>query len=75
DFRARFGRDPGPFALVGHRAMRSVLRAIDGAAGDPGERRRVVDAFFATRPLAEAASSPFFLARRAGGRTRYEPLD
>ncbi|HVL96730.1 MAG TPA: hypothetical protein VM266_12795, partial [Solirubrobacteraceae bacterium] len=47
DFRARFGRDPGPFALVGHRAMRSVLRAIDGAAGDPGERRRVVDAFFA----------------------------
>ena len=46
-FRSRYGRAPGRFAAYGYEAMAVVLDAID-RAGDPLDRRSVIDAFFAT---------------------------
>jgi len=45
-YRAAFGRDPGPYAALGHAAMTRVLDAI-AAAGDAANRRQaVIDAYF-----------------------------
>jgi hypothetical protein len=45
DFEARFGRPPGPYALLGHEAMRRVLSAIRGAGRRATYRQRIIDAF------------------------------
>jgi branched-chain amino acid transport system substrate-binding protein len=50
-FRARFGREPGPYAAIGHAAMRSVLDAIARAGAHAGSRQTVIDAFFRRAPL------------------------
>jgi branched-chain amino acid transport system substrate-binding protein len=48
-FRAKFGRQPEPYALYAYEAMQAALQAVR-AAGDEGNvRRAVVDAFFAIR--------------------------
>jgi branched-chain amino acid transport system substrate-binding protein len=46
-FRARFGRSPGPYSVLGYDAMRLALQAI-ARAGDRGAHRAaVIRAFFA----------------------------
>jgi branched-chain amino acid transport system substrate-binding protein len=50
DFRARFGRAPGPYAAVGYEAMRQVLAAIERAGPEAARRRTVIEAFFAAGP-------------------------
>jgi ABC-type branched-subunit amino acid transport system substrate-binding protein len=68
DFRARFGRTPGPNAAVGHAAMTAVLDAIAKAGSHANERQAVIDAFFAGRPR----SAPAFTAYRLRqGRREY----
>jgi len=47
-FRARFGRDPGPYAAVGYEAMRSILAAIARAGDRAASRQAVIDAYFDT---------------------------
>jgi ABC-type branched-subunit amino acid transport system substrate-binding protein len=44
-FRKRFGRAPGPPAVLGYEAMRSVLDAIGRAGEDARSRQRVIDAY------------------------------
>lgn len=46
DFRARFGREPGPYAPIGYEAMRSVLAAIAAAGDRANNRQAVIDAYF-----------------------------
>jgi branched-chain amino acid transport system substrate-binding protein len=46
-FSDAYDRPPGRFAAYGYEAMASVLDAID-RAGDPLDRKSVVDAYFAT---------------------------
>jgi branched-chain amino acid transport system substrate-binding protein len=46
-FRSAYDREPGRFAAYGYEAMALALDAID-RAGDPLDRKSVVDAFFAT---------------------------
>jgi branched-chain amino acid transport system substrate-binding protein len=48
-FARVYGRRPGPYAALGYAAMQSVLAALRRAAADDraGERRRVLEAFFA----------------------------
>lgn len=45
-FRDAYDRSPGRFAAYGYEAMASVLDAVD-RAGDPLDRKSVVDAYFA----------------------------
>jgi branched-chain amino acid transport system substrate-binding protein len=45
-FRERYGRAPGPYAIVGYRAMGAVLDAIERAGGRAGYRQAVIDAYF-----------------------------
>lgn len=72
DFRATFGREPGPWAQVGYDAMRSVLAAVDRAGPRAAGRRALIDAYLAGRP---PVRSGFQLARRTpGGGVVYEPL-
>jgi ABC-type branched-subunit amino acid transport system substrate-binding protein len=66
DFRARFGRPPGPYAAVGHAAMNAVLDAIAAAGSEANERQAVIDAFFAGRPR----DAPAFTAYRLRGARR-----
>jgi branched-chain amino acid transport system substrate-binding protein len=75
-FAAEFGRRPGPYAVLGWRAMRSVLDAMDRAGERSNVRRAVIDAWFERRPMptpwhAEAASrvgrSSWLPRRSAGG--------
>ncbi len=47
-FRERYERDPGPYAIVGYRAMRGVLGAITQAGDRAGYRQAVIDAYFAS---------------------------
>jgi branched-chain amino acid transport system substrate-binding protein len=49
-FRAEFGRPPDPYAVLGWRAMRSVLAAMDRAGRRSGVRRAVIDAWFEAPP-------------------------
>ncbi len=48
DYRARFGGQPGAYALYGYEAMSVVLDAIRRAGARGNERQSVIDAFFAT---------------------------
>jgi branched-chain amino acid transport system substrate-binding protein len=48
-FKAKYGKDPEPYAIYGYEAMSVVLNAIK-AAGDKGnDRAEVVKAFFNTK--------------------------
>ncbi len=60
-FRERYDREPGPYAIVGYRAIRGVLAAIAQAGDRAGYRQEVVDAYFA-----EAGPPAPFTARRPG---------
>jgi ABC-type branched-subunit amino acid transport system substrate-binding protein len=60
-FRTAFGRDPGPYAVIGYRAMRSVIAALD-RVGAKNPRRQAVTAAFRPPP------SLGFSAYRADGR-------
>jgi branched-chain amino acid transport system substrate-binding protein len=60
-FREAFGRGPGPYALMGYEAMRSVIAAIDSVGGRDSRRQAVIAAF---RPPPVRA----FTAYRADGR-------
>lgn len=66
EYRERFGADPGPYAAVGHAAMRSLLRdGIARAGARANERGRVIDAYAgAPRP------SPRWSAYRLKGARR-----
>ena len=77
-FRTRFEREPGPYAAVGHAAMRSVLDAISRAGARAGSRQAVIDAYFRRPPLdtvigplafspTGALASPRFSAYRLQG--------
>jgi ABC-type branched-subunit amino acid transport system substrate-binding protein len=44
-FEAAFGRPPGPYAVVGYDAMKSVIAAIDAAGGRDTRRQAVIDAY------------------------------
>jgi branched-chain amino acid transport system substrate-binding protein len=49
EFKAKYGKDPEPYAIYGYEAMSVTLEAIK-AAGDKGkDRQAVVDAFFKTK--------------------------
>jgi branched-chain amino acid transport system substrate-binding protein len=49
EFKAKYGKDPEPYAIYGYEAMAVTLEAIK-AAGDKGnDRQSVVDAFFKTK--------------------------
>jgi ABC-type branched-subunit amino acid transport system substrate-binding protein len=51
-FEDRFARAPGPYAWLGHEAMRRVLGAIRAAAPRSTYRQRIVDAYAsAAQPL------------------------
>ena len=45
-FLARYGRRPGPYAVLGWRAMRRVLEAIEGAGERANRRQAVIRAYF-----------------------------
>ena len=46
EFKAKYGKDPEPYAIYGYEAMSVTLEAIK-AAGDKGnDRQAVVDEFF-----------------------------
>jgi branched-chain amino acid transport system substrate-binding protein len=57
-FEAVYGRRPDPQAILGHRAMGLVLRAIEQAGEDAGSRREVID-----RALALAGEPRAVIAR------------
>jgi branched-chain amino acid transport system substrate-binding protein len=48
-YRRRFAATPGPYVLYGYEAMSAVLAAIRAAGAHGGDRRSVIDSFFATR--------------------------
>jgi branched-chain amino acid transport system substrate-binding protein len=60
-FRTAFGREPGPYAVIGYDAMRAVIAAID-RAGPRDRRRQTVMRAFQPPPLRG------FSAYRADGR-------
>jgi branched-chain amino acid transport system substrate-binding protein len=77
-FRARLHREPGPYAAIGHAAMRSVIDAISRAGAHAGTRQSVIDAYFRRPPLdtvigplafssSGALASPRFSAYRLRG--------
>jgi branched-chain amino acid transport system substrate-binding protein len=47
-FRAKYGREPDPYAAYGYEAMAVVLSSIERAA-EPVDRATILDAFFDTR--------------------------
>ena len=47
-FRARYSRDPGEYAIFGYEAMQVALGCVAGATG-PDPRRAAIDRFFAIR--------------------------
>jgi branched-chain amino acid transport system substrate-binding protein len=69
-YERAFGFEPGPYALVGYRAMKGILGAVDAAGDDAGRRQAVIDEYFKSDPLKAAAEAPFWLKSEAG----YEPL-
>ena len=48
-YRARFGREPGPYMPYGYEAMRAVLDCVRAPASAPSLREGVIGAFFAIR--------------------------
>jgi branched-chain amino acid transport system substrate-binding protein len=62
-YRARFGRPPGRYAVLGYEAMRQVLAAIERAGRAAGRRSRVIDAFFVAPPPPTGFTSRALSAR------------
>jgi ABC-type branched-subunit amino acid transport system substrate-binding protein len=48
-FRTAFGRDPGPYAVIGYQAMQAVIAALD-RVGTRDRRRQAVTAAFTPPP-------------------------
>lgn len=48
DFKAKYGKEPEPYAIYGYESMAAVLAAID-RAGTCTDRDKVIKAFFATK--------------------------
>ncbi len=48
DYKAKFGKDPEPYAIYGYEAMAVVLDAIKRAGDKGNDRQAVIDQFFAT---------------------------
>ena len=71
DYVERFGADPGPYAALGHAAMKSVLdRGIARAGGRATDRGRVAAAYLEAPPAPPSASA----FRNRGARRVYLPL-
>jgi branched-chain amino acid transport system substrate-binding protein len=49
EFKAKYGKDPEPYAIYGYEAMAVTLEAIKTAGGKGNDRQAVVDAFFKTK--------------------------
>jgi branched-chain amino acid transport system substrate-binding protein len=49
DFKAKYGKDPEPYAIYGYEAMAVVLDAIKRAGDKGNDRQAVIDQFFATK--------------------------
>jgi ABC-type branched-subunit amino acid transport system substrate-binding protein len=60
-FRERYGRTPGPYAVLGYRAMGGVMDAVGRAGDRAGYRQTVIDEYFSS-----AAAPPPFTAFRPG---------
>jgi hypothetical protein len=73
-FERHFGRCPGVYAGVGHRAMAGVLAALERAGRRANRRPAVIRAYFEDDPLAAAAVAPWFLATGRGCADDYEPV-
>jgi len=83
DYRRRFGRAGGAYALYGYEAMSAVLDAIRRAGERGNDRRAVIDSFFAARsrgsvlgrfsirPDGEADVSRYGVDRVVGGRATF----
>jgi branched-chain amino acid transport system substrate-binding protein len=83
EYRRRFGRAGGAYALYGYEAMSAVLDAIRRAGTRGNDRRAVIDRFFAARtrgsvvgrfsigPDGEADVSRFGVDRVIGGRATF----
>jgi branched-chain amino acid transport system substrate-binding protein len=48
NYKAKFGKDPEPYAIYGFEAMSVVLDAIERAGDKGNDRQAVIDQFFAT---------------------------
>ncbi len=48
DYKAKFGKDPEPYAIYGYEAMAVTLDAIKRAGDKGNDRQAVIDQFFAT---------------------------
>lgn len=71
EFREFYGRDPEPYAAVGHAAMQSVLRdGIARAGAEANDRGRVIEAYMEA-PKPPASWSAYRLER---GERSYLPL-
>jgi branched-chain amino acid transport system substrate-binding protein len=46
EYKAKFGKDPEPYAIYGYEAMSVVLQAIQNAGDKGNDRQAVIDAFF-----------------------------
>jgi branched-chain amino acid transport system substrate-binding protein len=46
DYKAKYGKDPEPYAIYGYEAMSVVLQAIQNAGDKGNDRQAVIDAFF-----------------------------
>ena len=70
-YAERFGAAPGPYAALGHAAMRSLLDGgIARAGGRAAERDRVAEVYLQAPPELPAPSA----FRMRGGRRAYLPL-
>lgn len=80
-FERELGRRPGPYAMLGYDAMRSVIASIRRAGARGDNRRAVIDAYLgkprpsllgpaATTPAGETSPARWFEARVAAGRLR-----
>ena len=49
EFKAKYGKDPEPYAIYGYEAMAVVLEAIKNAGESGNDRQAVVDEFFKTK--------------------------
>ena len=46
EFKAKYGKDPEPYAIYGYEAMNVVLQAIKDAGDKGNDRQAVIDSFF-----------------------------
>ena len=49
EFKAKYGKDPEPYAIYGYEAMSVVLEAIKAAGDEGNDRQAVIDAFFSIK--------------------------